>query len=63
MKSMERLLLSVMAGLCFAHSSLAQNRCANAPDYFEPTTSGDGQRFPLTIGPLVWHVLGSACIR
>jgi hypothetical protein len=59
MKLIARLLLSVVAGFCVAHSALAQNRCANAPDYFEPTTSGDGQRFPLTIGPLVWHVLGS----
>jgi hypothetical protein len=59
MKSIARLLLPVAMLLFVVHTASAQNRCANAPDYFEPTTTGDGQRFPLTIGPLVWHVLGS----
>jgi hypothetical protein len=59
MKSIASLLLFVLAGLGMAHSTLAQNRCGNAPDYFEPLTQGDGQRYPLAIGPLVWHLLGS----
>jgi Peptidase family M23 len=59
MKTTSRLLLPILAGLGIFHSALAQNRCANAPDYFEPLTSGEGQRYPLTIGPLVWHLLGS----
>ena len=60
MKSILRIVLSVLLGLCVFHSvALAQNRCSNAPDYFQPLTSGDGQRYPLTIGPLVWHLLGS----
>ena len=42
-------------------SSFAQGKC-EAPaktDYFQPITEGDGTRYPLEIGPLVWHVLGS----
>ena len=37
----------------------AASRCDNAPDYFQPMTQGDGLRYPLTIGPLVWHLVGS----
>jgi len=59
MKSMSPLLLPVLAGLgTFHFAGLAQNRCSNAPDYFKPVTSGDGQRYPLTMGP-VWHLVGS----
>lgn len=59
MKSASRLVLLVLAGLGMLHSALAQDRCGNAPDYFEPTSAGDGQRYPLTIGPVVWHLVGS----
>ena len=60
MKSILRILLSVLSGLCVFHSvALAQDRCANAPDYFAPTASGDGQRYALTMGPLTWHLVGS----
>jgi hypothetical protein len=60
MKSFTRLLLAVLAALSIFHSvALAQNRCGNAPDYFEPLTSGDGQRYPLAIGPLTWRLVGS----
>ena len=60
MKSILRVLLFVLSGLGVFHSvALAQDRCANAPDYFEPTASGDGQRYPLTIGPLTWRLVGS----
>lgn len=59
MKAITRLYVSVMAGLILVASGFAQDRCSNAPDYFEPVLSGDGQRYPLTIGPLVWHLLGS----
>jgi hypothetical protein len=59
MKSIQRLLLLLaVLGLCHS-ASFAQSRCQNAPDYFDPITSGDGQRYPLTIGPLVWHLVGS----
>jgi hypothetical protein len=60
MKSILRVLVLVLTGLCVLHSpALAQGRCANAPDYFEPTGTGDGQRYALTIGPLTWHLVGS----
>ena len=60
MKSILRVVLLVLTGLSVVHfPALAQGRCANAPDYFEPTGSGDGQRYPLTIGPLTWHLVGS----
>lgn len=52
------LLLSV--GLAAFHSAaFAENRCDNAPVYFQPLTNADGQRYPLTIGPIVWHLVGS----
>jgi hypothetical protein len=60
MKSILRVVLLVLAALSVVHfPALAQGRCANASDYFEPTGSGDGQRYPLTIGPLTWHLVGS----
>jgi len=50
----------VLAGLGIFCSPLsAQTSCANTPDYFSPLTNGDGQRYPLTIGPVVWHLLGT----
>ena len=52
---MLRGLLPILGGLGFVYSAGAQNRCADTPDYFEPLTSGDGQRYPLTIGP-AWHL-------
>ncbi len=55
-----RYLLPVILAVLGSHPfALAQSRCDNAPSYFLPTTSGDGQRYPLTIGPLVWHLVGS----
>lgn len=60
MNSLSRLLALVLAGTGIFHSAaLAQNRCGNAPDYFRPLTNGDGQRYPLSLGPLVWHLVGS----
>ncbi len=60
MRSILRLLLlAVLLGLGLCQTVLAQNRCDNTPDYFQPVNSGDGQRYPLTIGPLVWHLIGS----
>ncbi len=54
------LLLFALADLGLFHSAaLASDRCSSAPDYFNPLTSGDGQRYPLTIGPVVWHLVGS----
>lgn len=37
----------------------AAGHCDNAPNYFAPQNSGDGQRYPLTAGPLVWQLVGS----
>jgi hypothetical protein len=59
MKSISPLLLLVLAALGSFQPAFAQNQCENAPSYFEPQTNGDGQRYPLTIGPLVWHLIGS----
>ncbi len=60
MRKFSRVLLILVAVGVFVRSSLAQDRCANSPDYFAPLAgTGDGLRYPLTIGPLVWHLLGS----
>lgn len=59
MRAIIRLYVSAVAGLTLSASGFAQDRCSNAPDYFAPLTSADGQRYPLTIGPLVWHLVGS----
>ena len=60
MQSILRALALVLTGLSVFHSpALAQGRCSNASDYFEPTGNGDGQRYPLSIGPLTWHLVGS----
>jgi len=32
---------------------------SSQPDWYAPLTSGDGLRYPLVIGPVTWHVLGS----
>jgi hypothetical protein len=31
-----------------------------APSYFNPLTDGDGLRYPITIGPLSWRLIGDA---
>ena len=31
-----------------------------APSYFKPLTDGDGLRYPITIGPLSWKLMGDA---
>ncbi len=39
----------------------AQNCDAgSAADYFKPLTNGDGMRYPITIGPLSWSLMGDA---
>jgi len=57
MKSTSRVLLTVLAALTWIQSTLAQTKCANTPNYFEPLMDGDGQRYPLAIGPVIWHLL------
>ena len=52
-------LISFITTVSGADGTLAQTRCGNASDYFRPQTTGDGQRYPLTIGPLVWHLIGT----
>ncbi len=37
---------------CFAQESTHR-------DWYQPLTNGDGLRYPLEIGPLTWHVVGS----
>jgi hypothetical protein len=60
MKSESRFVLSAFAAFVTIQSALAQRPCANTPDYFEPVTNSDNeQRYPLAIGPLVWHLIGS----
>ncbi|MGB2666489.1 MAG: hypothetical protein WAK48_20975 [Candidatus Acidiferrum sp.] len=54
-----RALVLVVAGPGMNYLALGQDRCGNAPDYFQPTINSDGQRYPLEISPLVWHVVGS----
>lgn len=52
------LLLFITIVVSGADNALTQ-QCSNASDYFPPQTNGDGQRYPLTIGPLVWHLIGT----
>jgi Peptidase family M23 len=59
MKHFLRLITTLVIFAALAPHLSAQNTCTNTPDYFPPITSGDGQRFPIAIGPLVWHLLGS----
>lgn len=50
---------SVLAVLTCVQLTPAQTTCADTPNYFEPLANGDGQRYPLAIGPLAWHLVGS----
>ncbi len=59
MRAILRVLVLVVTGLGMNHLALGQDRCGHAPDYFQPMRNGDGQRYRLEIGPLVWHVVGS----
>ena len=56
MKSIQCLFFFVCAVTALAS---AQQHCANTPDYFQPQAAGDGQRYPLAIGPLTWNLVGS----
>ena len=50
--------LTALACVCLASlACIAQT--STHPEWFAPLTSGDGLRYPLEIGPLTWHVLGS----
>jgi hypothetical protein len=50
---------SVLAALICVPPMPAQTKCADTSNYFEPLTNDDGQRYPLVIGPVVWHLVGS----
>jgi hypothetical protein len=59
--------IPLYAALCagFVHAIFvpvisAQTTCNDlqASDYFKPLTSGEGMRYPLTIGPISWRILG-----
>jgi len=50
--------LAIVTLSLFACSpALAQQ--SSQPDWYAPLTDGAGLRYPLVIGPLTWHVLGS----
>lgn len=62
MKSISGLLSLLVLSLSLGalHSAaFAENRCDNSPTYFQPSSNGDGQRYPLAVGPIVWHLVGS----
>ena len=68
MKSILGSAILLLASLgAFQSAALAENRCDDAPEYFQPLIDGDGQRYPLTIGPMTWHLIGSGisspCLR
>jgi peptidase M23-like protein len=50
---------SVLTALTCVQSTPGQTTCADTSNYFEPLTNGDGQRYPLAIGPVVWYLVGS----
>ncbi len=54
-----RLLVCALSSLTLTQAALAQRNCANTPNYFEPGKDTDGQRYPLAMGPLAWHLIGS----
>src|SRR4051812_33778791 len=59
MKLSSRLLVCALGSLTLTQAMLGQKNCANTPNYFEPVTETDGQRYPLAMGPLSWHLIGS----
>jgi hypothetical protein len=58
-RSMLRLALCASAAVTFIQAATAKSSCVDTPDYFEPRINGDGQQYPLAIGPVTWHLLGS----
>jgi Peptidase family M23 len=53
-------LVLAIFGLCQSLGfAQGKSETPGKPDYFKPITDGDGLRYPLEIGPLVWRVLGS----
>ena len=59
MRSSGRLSLCLLAAFTLSHSALAQKNCPSSPPLGEALTDGDGQRYPLAVGPVTWHLLGS----
>ena len=53
------LVLAMLGLLQLSGFAQARNEGPGDKDYFQPLTDSDGLRYPLEIGPLVWHVLGS----
>ena len=54
-----RFLVCALSSLTLTQAALAPRNCANTPNYFEPGKDTDGQRYPLAMGPLAWHLIGS----
>lgn len=50
---------AVLAALTCVQFTPAQTTCADTAKYFEPLSNSEGQRYPLAIGPLTWHLVGS----
>jgi murein DD-endopeptidase MepM/ murein hydrolase activator NlpD len=50
----------MMGNVIYCSTVFAQTACNDmqAEDYFKPLTGGNGARYPLTIGPLSWRLLG-----
>jgi hypothetical protein len=59
MNAMRRVAMLAVAWAAMSWPAFGQGRCANTPEYFKPVMDGDGQRYPLEVGPLTWHLLGS----
>jgi hypothetical protein len=59
MKAILRFVFAIVAVAGGCLPAMGQGRCSNTPEYFKPVIEGDGQRYPLELGPLTWHLLGS----
>ena len=55
---MTPLFISLGIILSFAHCAAQNCNAAAAPEFFKPLTGGDGLRYPITIGPLSWSLMG-----
>ena len=52
-----RVAMAILSLVAFSPLLVAQE--LSQPDWYAPLTSGDGLRYPLEIGPLTWHLVGS----
>src|SRR4051794_24369837 len=54
--------LSVLTTVLSTSGAFAQTVCSAtpAPEYFNALTNGEGQRYPLEVGPVSWKLLGGS---